>query len=260
MPHGAPPDPAPGGVPATPLHERTTDRPIDILEQRIGKLAQTIRVAAGLVLLGIAVLMYVNGSVFKAFYPYAITLFFGASGLWLLVTILPRVKIRQFAFEMFLLVTVSLLLRTFYPEMFTLDSDSGPKANPTVSDEAVVSNEKYDRFVTSLATFESSVQELLAAEKPPATDAVHNLLSGDHYRAVVTAYKNLPTMEREKAFTTYAAARDLHETLLTANRTSGDGTKINVLEVSAKQAIQNKLANLKATMEDSKEETKQVAQ
>lgn len=259
-PAAAEPGLAAGGMVSTTPYQHVTDRPVNVLDQRIGKLAQTIRVAASLTLVGIAVLMYVNGSVFKAFYPYAITLFFGASGLWLLVTIAPRVKIRQFAIEMFILVTISLVLRAFYPEMFMLDSESNARSSANPPTPVAESDEKYGAFVTSINTFRASIRAQLDTDAPIDATSTSELLSGVQYRAIVAAYKSLPTQEREKAFTTFAAARELNEAIRSGLKTVGDGTRAEALETSAKQTINRKLVELESTITQSEEKSEQSGQ
>jgi hypothetical protein len=122
--------PARDGLEREPAEPEPGPEPERAVDRRIGPATRLIRALAGAGCLAVATLMYLNGSVLRSFPPYAIAVFFTAAGLYAILSYGSAIKVRQFAWEMVVLVFASLGLRLGFPEYVSMDSQ--PLESPTL--------------------------------------------------------------------------------------------------------------------------------
>ena len=86
----------------------------------LGVPSRAVRSLAGLGALGMAVLMYLNGSALRAFGPYVAMVLFGLAGLYLLVSFLERITLGRLVVETLVLGLASAGLFVALPDVFSL--------------------------------------------------------------------------------------------------------------------------------------------
>ena len=89
-------------------------------DQSIGPTVRIGRIAAGLAALCVAVIMFLNGAVAKAFGPFVAFVFFAGAGIYFLISLKERIRVRRFCIEAVGLVVASVVLYLSLPDVFSL--------------------------------------------------------------------------------------------------------------------------------------------
>lgn len=87
----------------------------------LGRVGRIVRGLAGVTCLVLAVLMGMNGTALNAFGPYVAMILFGGAGLYFLVSIMERMKVRRFVVEGALVAASGVIVLLSLPEVFSLD-------------------------------------------------------------------------------------------------------------------------------------------
>jgi len=99
---------------------RVREVPARRMSAPIGITSRILRTLAGIVLVALAVLMYLNGAASKSLGPYVAMVLFAGGGLYFVLSVRDRIRMWRFAAEAGVTVVVSAALFVALPDFFWL--------------------------------------------------------------------------------------------------------------------------------------------
>lgn len=170
----------------------------------LGPSSRVVRFVAGLASLAIALLMYLNGAALQAFGPYAGLVFFGATGLYLLVSLRDRVTMGRLVVETLVLALASGALFVALPDVFSLRKPMYENAfREPLPDQARA-------FLGVAKAYGDGVTRFLeAAEVPTAADAEALMQGADAHQDLVPAFDRMPDGDQSLLRPAYLRLRSL---------------------------------------------------
>ncbi|MBM4396189.1 MAG: hypothetical protein FJ087_10910 [Deltaproteobacteria bacterium] len=163
---------------------------VSVLTEPIGTTSRVIRTIAGVVLVALAFLMYLDGAATKAFGAYVALVFFAAAGLYLVVSLRDRIPFWRFAVEGAATLVMSASLFVALPDIFSL-------GRPLYESTAVPASGEAAAFVEASRTHLDAMSKFMEIKEFKDTDEAVAAARGLSEDALARLWSTIPERDRD---------------------------------------------------------------